>query len=235
MGQIGTKVLQVGRVHGGVRKVLGDAAWHRLPAAVRARFGEPVRKVDYIGEFEVVRANAMGRMLAWICQLIGTPVVPRTGTNVPAIVHVGPTSEGVAWNREYRWPRRDACFVRSTKVFDANGSLVEKLPACLCMPLEVYEREGSLHFVSRGYYFELSLPGTASLLTGSVKALARIHSNSRRALKLWLPKWASPGTTHVEHIDEANGWFRFTMTVTHPLFGELFYQTGRFRAAEGCL
>jgi hypothetical protein len=24
---------------------------------------------------------------------------------------------------------------------------------------------------------------------------------------------------------------RFTMTVTHPFFGEMFYQTGRFRAA----
>jgi hypothetical protein len=29
----------------------------------------------------------------------------------------------------------------------------------------------------------------------------------------------------------ADGWFRFTMTVTHPFFGEMFYQTGRFRAA----
>jgi hypothetical protein len=38
-------------------------------------------------------------------------------------------------------------------------------------------------------------------------------------------------TTHVEHVDEADGWFRFTMTVTHPFFGEMFYQTGRFRAA----
>jgi hypothetical protein len=223
MGQVSaaeairTEGFQVdGRSHDGVRRVLGDAAWHRLPTAVRARFGEPVLRVDYVGEFEIVRASRMGRMLAWICQLIGTPVVPRTGTNVPAIVHVGPTSEGVAWNREYRWPRSNACFVRSTKVIDADGGLVERLPAGLCMPLEVYEREGTLHFVSRGYYFELSLP----------RAL------TRAALKLWLPAWASPGTTHVEHIDEANGWFRFTMTVSHPLFGELFYQTGRFRAAE---
>jgi hypothetical protein len=46
-----------------------------------------------------------------------------------------------------------------------------------------------------------------------------------------LPSLLSPGTTHVEHIDESGGWFRFTMTVTHPIFGELFYQTGRFKAA----
>jgi hypothetical protein len=200
--------------HHGLRHVLGEPAWQRLPAAVRARFGEPVVAVDYVGEFEVVRASPLGRLIATVCQLIGTPVVPRVGTQVPAIVHVGPTAEGVAWHREYRWPNTSPCLVRSTKVIDANGDLVERLPAGLCMPLDVYEEGGALHFVSRGYYFEWSLG-------------ARFGCHRVR-----LPKWLSPGTTHVEHHDEARGWFRFTMTVSHPLFGELFYQTGRFHAAR---
>jgi Domain of unknown function (DUF4166) len=58
-----------------------------------------------------------------------------------------------------------------------------------------------------------------------------VAEKSRTHLKIPLPHWLTPGTTHVEHADETDGWFRFTMTVTHPLFGELFYQTGRFRAA----
>ena len=63
---------------------------------------------------------------------------------------------------------------------------------------------------------------------------SRVRSRRGRVarLKIPLPAWLSPGTTHVEHADESNGWFRFTMTVTHPLFGEVFYQTGRFRAAR---
>jgi len=199
----------------GLQHVLGQAAWGRLPPAVRARFGEPVLAVDYVGEFEIVRASFLGRVLAWLCQLIGTPVVPRTGRNVAAVVRVGPTQQGVTWNREYRWPDRSRCLVRSTKVIGAEGALVEKLPAKLCMPLHVFERSGALHFVSRGYYFELG---------------KRING---APIRLPLPGWLSPGTTHVEHVDEAGGWFRFTMTVTHPLFGELFYQTGRFRAAGG--
>ena len=52
-----------------------------------------------------------------------------------------------------------------------------------------------------------------------------------RAIELPLPRWLSPGITHVEHRDEADGWFRFTMTVTHRYFGELYYQTGRFHTA----
>ncbi|HXR91122.1 MAG TPA: DUF4166 domain-containing protein [Steroidobacteraceae bacterium] len=202
----------------GLEGILGAAAWERLPRAVRARFGEPVLAVDYVGEFEIVRASLLGRLLAWLCQLIGTPVVPRTGRHVPAIVRVGPTEEGVAWNREYRWPDSTRCLVRSTKVIGPDGTLVEKLPAQLCMPLDVFERGGALHFVSRGYYFELGAPRFPG------RALP---------IRIPLPAWLSPGTTHVEHRDESHGWFRFTLTVRHRFFGELFYQTGRFRAAGG--
>jgi hypothetical protein len=77
------------------------------------------------------------------------------------------------------------------------------------MPLRTYEDGGVLHFVSRGYYFDLGL-----------------------GFKLWLPCLFSPGVTHVEHIDLGHGWFRFTMCVTHPMFGLLFFQTGRFCAIE---
>jgi hypothetical protein len=201
--------------HLALRDVLGESAWERLPAAVRVRFGEPVLAVDYVGDFDVVRASLLGRIIAWICQAIGTPVVPRTGNNIPAIIHVGPVKRGASWLREYHWPHGKTCQVHSTKVIGPDGVLVEELPAGLRMPLSVYERDGILHFVSQGYYFD---PG--------------IHWGGAH-LKITLPAWLSPGTTHVQHIDEANGWFRFTMTVTHPIFGEVFYQTGRFRAAGG--
>jgi hypothetical protein len=181
---------------------------------VRVRFSDAARIIDYVGVFEIVRASLMGRIIAWACQVIGTPVVPRTGNNIPAIVHVGPSRGGVEWCREYRWPGHAPCLVRSTKVIGADGTLVEELPAHLCMSLDVFEEAGILHFVSRAYYFDFTIPAI------------------RRRIRLVVPHWFSPGTTHVEHIDQAKGWFRFTMTVTHPLFGEVFYQTGRFRAWE---
>jgi hypothetical protein len=196
----------------GIHGLLGDLAWQGLPPAVRARFGEPTPRVDYIGEFDIVRASLVGRVIAWLCQAIGTPVVPRTGERVPAIIHVGPVDRGASWLREYQWPHGRKCRVHSTKVISPNGTLIEELPAGLRMPLSVYQHRGVLHFVSTHYYFEFRLG---------------------RTIKIPLPAWLSPGTTHVEHADESKGWFRFTMTVTHPLFGEVFYQTGRFRAA-GC-
>ena len=189
----------------GLRDVLGQEAWLRLPEAVRERFADTSIAVTYAGAFEVVRASALGRVFAWLGKLVGTPVATRVGSNVEARVRVRPDAHGVAWLREYRWAdgRRD--LVQSTKVVTEDLRLVEKLPARLCMPLRTFEAGGALHFVSRGYYFDLGL-----------------------GLKLRLPTFLTPGVTHVEHVDLGHGWFRFNMSVTHPWFGEIFFQTGRF-------
>jgi hypothetical protein len=193
----------------GLRHVLGADAWQRLPEAVRERFAEGAPAVNYAGAFEVVRANWLGRVFAVVGMLFGNPVAPRGGTDVAARVMVRPVDAGVLWTRVYEWADGRADLVRSTKVVTAAGTLTEQLPARLHMPLRVYEASRVLHFESRGYYFDLGF-----------------------GLRLPLPALLSPGVTHVEHIDLGHGWFRFTMTVTHPQFGELFFQTGRFCATE---
>jgi hypothetical protein len=195
-----------------LREVLGDAAWQRLPPAVRQRFAPHALAVEYVGRFEIVRASRMGWLLAQLCRLLGTPVVPHVGRDVPATVRVVPQARGVQWLRDYHWPH-GTCTVRSTKLIDASGALIEALPAGLRMALDVFERDGVLHFVGRRYYFELALPLRAA------------------PLRLPLPAWLAPGTTFVEHIDEGQGWFRFTLRVCHALLGEIYYQTGRFHAA----
>jgi hypothetical protein len=193
----------------GLRDVLGAAAWSRLPEAVRERFADTAAATTYSGAFEIVRASTLGRWIARLGMLFGTPVVPRDGCDVEAHVRVRPRAQGVEWLREYRWGDGSRDLVRSTKVVDGGGRLVEKLPARLCMALHTYEQAGVLHFVSRGYFFDLGL-----------------------GFRLWLPGFLTPGVTHVEHVDLGHGWFRFTMIVTHPRFGEMFFQTGRFCVAE---
>ena len=196
-------------VRHGLRDVLGATAWSRLPEAVRERFADTTAVATYAGAYEVVRASALGRVFGWIGILFGTPVAPRAENHVAARVLVRPDARGVAWDREYLWADGTRSLVCSTKVVTEDGLLIEMLPARLCMPLDTYVEGGVLHFVSRGYYFHLGA-----------------------GFRLWLPPLLSPGVTHVEHIDLGHGWFRFTMTVTHPLGGEVYFQTGRFCAAE---
>ena len=139
----------------GLREVLGNEAWSRLPEAVRERFAATACAVAYAGAFEVVRASLLGRVFAWLGTLFGTPVAPRGGENVAARVLVRPHAGGVDWNREYHWADGGMDLVRSTKVVTGDGALIEKLPARLCMPLAVHESGGVLHFVSLSYYFDL--------------------------------------------------------------------------------
>jgi hypothetical protein len=77
------------------------------------------------------------------------------------------------------------------------------------MPLTVAVRDGELHFLSTGYYFEWL------------------------GLRVPLPSWFSPGCTHVVHRDLGDGRFRFTMTVRHAWLGELFNHDGIFWAEGG--
>jgi hypothetical protein len=195
----------------GLRQVLGDAAWRRLPQAVRVRFAEDAPDANYAGAFEVVNASALGKFFAWLGALVGTPVVPRTGVNVAARVAVRRTRDGIEWHREYHWGDR-VDVVTSTKIVREDG-LIERLPARLNMPLDVREENGVLVFESRGYYFDFGFGGFFSL-------------------RLPLPTFFSPGRTRVEHVDLGNGWFRFTLIVMHPWFGEMFFQSGRFCATE---
>jgi hypothetical protein len=187
-----------------IRTLLGDA-WFSLPATTRARFADHAASAEYRGTFDEVRASLAGRLFAWCCRLLGTPVAPFTGKNVPATVRVFATRDGgTAWQRIYEFPGRKPCVVESVKRLSREGTLVEALPACLRMGLDVYARDGALHFVSNAYYFELG------------------------QLRITVPAWLPPGTTHVEHIDLGGGKFRFTMHVRHRWLGEVFYQTGCF-------
>jgi len=78
---------------------------------------------------------------------------------------------------------------RSTKVIGPDGTLVEELPARLCMSLDVYEEAGTLH--------SSAVPTTST---------SRFQGHGVECVSYCLGGF-SPGTTHVEHIDEADGWF----------------------------
>lgn len=184
-------------------QLLGSAAWARLPAAVRARFATDAHAAptEYQGTARV-HASFVGRALAHLCRLIGTPVAPYIGDAVRMRVRVYRNTHGIVWEREYAFPNR-TCIVRSTKQV-LNGALVEKLGAGLHMQLRVQEQNGELHFISDGYFFQIG------------------------RWRIDLPDGFLPGGTRVAHIDLGGGRFRFTLRTHHDRLGELFDQDGIF-------
>jgi len=188
------------------RALLGEAAWTRLPAAVRARFafGVHAEPCVYPGRM-TVRASAAGWLLAQACRLVGTPLAPWTGEDVAVEVTVAPHPQGgIDWSRLYRFPGHAPARVASRKLTDETGALLEVVRGGLGLRLGVGEEDGALVFRSRGYVLRLG------------------------RLVLPLPALLSPGQAWVEHRDLGGGAFRFSLRFEHRWLGETFFQTGVF-------
>ena len=191
------------------RRLLGAAAWGRLPAATRARFGEHPDEVIYAGCMHRVVLRGPGRLLALACRFLGEPLVAGTGSRVPSHVRVFVDGRGGSvWERAYHFPFRATRTVRSVKRLDRDGCLLECLGLGLTMRLAVSEHEGALVFRSTGYFWRL--PG----------------------IRLPLPARWFPGETTVVHRDEGGGRFRFSLRIVHPWFGSIVDQEGVFHAEE---
>jgi hypothetical protein len=188
--------------------LLGPDAWARLPAAVQHRFGAHAAQglsTIYDGRM-VVEANWFGRLVAQLCRLIGTPLAPWTGADVPTSVDVHlDTRGGLVWARTYRFDRRSPVLVSSTKLMTPKGELLEVVRGGLGMALTATVEDGALHFRSRRYFFSLG------------------------PLRLPIPDLLTPGRAHVVHRDAGGGRFRFTMDFQHPWLGRTLFQDGEFQ------
>lgn len=187
------------------RRLVGEAAWSRLPLAVRQRFGvhRIGEEVVYPGEM-VVHASRFGRALAQACRLIGTPLAPWTGEAVPMRVVVRMEERGVVWDRWYSYADRPEVLVTSRKQLGRAGELLEVARGGLGMRSEVTVEDGALHFRGKGYVWVLG------------------------PLVIPLPTLLTPGVAHVVHEDLGGGRFRFAMRFVHPWMGETIFQEGVF-------
>jgi Domain of unknown function (DUF4166) len=193
------------------RVLLGELAWRRLPPAVRERFAwKPIAgaEIRYRGVMSVVRRSLIGALMAQLCRLIGTPLAPYGGHDVPVtvVLRSDRRSGGIVWERFYHFAGRALWRCASIKRVSGREGLLECVGGGVGMWLALSERGGELHFHSTGYFWE------------------------RGRFRLRLPSWLTPGALHVVHADLGGGRFRFGIAVRHPLLGETFYQDGVFAA-----
>lgn len=187
-------------------RLLGGPAWRSLPYAVQRRFGPAAHltPVRYAGEM-VVHASPFGWLIAQACRLLGTPLAPWTGEAVPVAVDVYSDAKGgLVWDRTYAFQKRGQVKVTSRKVLGRKGELMEVIHGGLGMTLIVTAEQGALHFRSTGYFLKVL------------------------GVRLPIPGLVTPGAAHVIHEDVDGAHFRFTLTFTHALAGQTFFQTGVF-------
>lgn len=194
-----------------IRNQLGEDAWMRLAPHIRARFAADPQEgevVAYSGRMHTVRRSKMGWLFAQLTRIIGNPLTPYAGSDVPMDVELtkkrGRT--GVYWQRTYYYEGRKPFVVVSVKKEARNGDMLECVGGGFGMVLDVSEEEASLHFRSRYFFWQLG------------------------PLRVRLPRWLAPGETHVAHEDLGGGDFIFRLSMVHAQLGETFFQEGVFRA-----
>jgi len=192
--------------------LVGAEGWARLPAAVQRRFGLAHADTTYIGHMEL-GCSRIGGLYARLAHLFGGPLTRINASAVTTTVRVsGNGRGGVVWERAFHRRGRlgagHARVVRSTKEPGPDGGLLERTDGGLSMALDVFEENGSLVFQSRRFSL----------------ALGRLH--------LPVPALLTPGVCRVVHTDLGHGFFRFTLSMVHPLWGETFHQSGVF--ADPC-
>lgn len=192
------------------QRLLGEAAWNRLPPAIRARFGKRVKggaSVAYRGLVTRMDFSFVGRLLAQATRLIGAPLpFDSSSMGHPAVVIVteDAQSDGQFWVRQYGRAKGFPHVVQSSKRFQGATGLEEYIGCGIGMALRVEATEHALLFKSDHYFVQLG----------------------QRRIKL--PKALCPGALTIGHHALADGRFRFSLHLYSKILGDLICQDAEF-------
>jgi hypothetical protein len=188
-----------------VERLIGALAWRRLPMPIRQRFAAGHCDVRYQGHIDL-DCSVAGRGFALLARLVGGPLTSMRASGLAATVAVSNDARGgVVWERRFTSSAgARQKLVRSTKLMGPNGRLIEQTDGGLAMELDVFEERGALVFQSRRYLFRAG------------------------PLCFPIPSLLTPGVCRVEHHELGGGCFRFTLKMTHPMWGVTFIQNGVF-------
>ena len=192
------------------RTLVGEAAWAELPEAVRRRFSiclAPDETLVYRGNVVATELSRAGRILSFLARAIGSPLPLTDGATGPALVVVTEDVRlgGQSWLRIYTRPGRFPQSIHSAKRFRGPTGLEEYVGCGIGMSLCVTVESGALVFRSAAYFLEIG------------------------RWRLPLPRAMHPGRMQIEHRDEGNGSFAFSLELSHPLVGRLVHQFAIFR------
>ncbi len=192
-----------------------EGGWENVCPAVRTRMDKLLTSTEAT-TFEgtgCVRRSKIGWVYAHLCRAFGAPLVWKTGENVNITVRVAPTNNRLrCWHRLFRFPDGSEQLVQTSKLVDPKLGILDAVGAqgekTLAMRMRVWTEGKSLHFACTGYILRF------------------------RWFNLSIPTILTPGTLYAQHCDEGNGYFRYILKFTHPLWGETFYQDGLFRMLD---
>jgi hypothetical protein len=193
-----------------LKRALGDH-WPRLHPDIQRRFDrnpEPGQPLLYQGTLDDLSCSRWGKILGNLTKpLIGGALIPYTAADVPVSIQVfckAHCPELIFKERHYHVPKRKPIrFVSYMKDF-RDGLLLEYVGCGLGMYLLPFEKDGNLHFLSKGYFWDIGL------------------------CCIPLPDILSPGLVRLSHINVDPDHFSISIKIDHSVLGKMFYQSGLF-------
>ncbi|MBL8413736.1 MAG: DUF4166 domain-containing protein [Propionivibrio sp.] len=180
------------------------ADWDKLPTALQAhyRFGTTTDT----GHMDIEYPQFMQPCLS-VLRVFGA-LVNRSGRRVSTRVEKSVVGDRQYWRRTLTYPEGKVVCFNSFWVAVGSNQLIEFVNPVLGLQMAPRVEEGRLHY--RGVQFVVKLG----------------------PLLLPIPEWLVLGRTTIveEAVDDSH--FAMDFRLTHPLLGQVFRYSGKFRAAS---
>lgn len=194
------------------QEVLGED-WPRLGEVIRRHYFLRPFSDDYVcvkGTMQEVWHSTLAKFLIPLARVFGA-LVPYRGADVPIEVHYNarPDDGTLHWNRVFHFAGRPPFHFLSRMEHAGGNRVIEFVRFGVGMQLKVTAEDGALVFRDDGYIWRLF------------------------GIDVPLPMALLLGRAYVEERPVDAEHFSMRMTLTHPLFGELFRYSGRFALGDG--
>jgi hypothetical protein len=194
------------------KKIMGPA-WLGLHPDIRRRFEKnpsPGKALHYLGALSELRCSRFGKLLGHLTQpLIQGALIPYSDSDFPVEIQVyaKPRDPAIYKQRIYRLHGREPIQFTSFMRESERGEVLEYVGMGLGMKLVLSVDNGSLHFQSDGYFWDVF------------------------GWRIPLPGLFTPGKTFLWHHNETPGRFNIRIEIRHWLMGTTFTQVGVFEEA----
>ncbi len=191
--------------------VLG-ADWDKLGTIIKRHYFLRPFSGDYIcvkGTMHTVHHRVIAKLLIPFARVFGA-LVPFRGKDVPIEVHYSAPLDkpSLHWDRVFHFAGRAPYHFRSYMIETGPHQVIEFVRFGIGMKLRVTAEDGALVFRDEGYIWRIA------------------------GIDVPLPMGLLMGTAYVEERPVNEDQFSMCMTLTHPLFGQLFRYDGTFELGE---
>lgn len=186
-----------------IRDDLGGTQWQALHHDIIQRFtlAKQSTRLRYIGVVNWVYCSPIGKLIAkFLKPLELLPDQCARDTQFEFVINH--QAEKINKQRRYFINSNTAFTFRS--LFASQPELHEEFKAGLGMKLKLSVVQGDLLFQDQGYFWRIG------------------------SWRIPIPRWCSIGKFELLHHNINSLYFQVIIRISHPIFGVLFYQRGKF-------